>query len=144
MNRGSAIRLILRAAIGGSLGIVLLFFYVVYRNPYQILATQYLPIIALIGALLGLVTGSIVCACSLILRRNVGIALRSMLGICFILIVAWYLGMLASNTSFQEGSSWRWRGLDWMAILVFLGVLPGLFAKSANHSKKVVTASAHA
>jgi hypothetical protein len=144
VNGTSAIRLVLRGAIGGSLGIVLLFFYMVYRNPYQILGTRYLPIIAFIGASLGLVTGSIVCACSFMLRRRVGNALRSMLGICFILIVAWSFGLLARNTSFQEGSSWAWQGLDWIAILIFLGVLPGLFAKSANRSKKVVTSSGHA
>jgi hypothetical protein len=144
MNRASAVRLILRGAIGGGLGILLLFFYMVYRNPYQVFGTPYLPIIALIGGVLGLVTGSIVCACSFILRRDVGIALRSMLGICFILIIAWSLGMLASNTSFQEGSSWPWRGLDWIAILLSLGVMPALFAKSANDSKKVVTSSDHA
>ena len=141
MNRGAAIRLILRAAIGGALGIVLLFFYMVYRNPYQIAGGLYLPIIAFIGALLGLVTGAIVCACAFMLRRDVGIALRSLLGLCFMLFVSWLLGLMTSNTSFQEGSSLVWRALDWIAILMFLGVLPGAFAKSAA---KLVTSAGHA
>ena len=121
--------------MGGSIGIVLLFFYMAYRNPSQIAAGLYVPIFALVGALLGLVTGSVICACSFVVKKDVGILLRSVIGICLMLILAWSLGSTA-QTSFYEGSSLAWRVLDWLAIILLLGVLPAVFARTTNQSKE--------
>jgi hypothetical protein len=69
---------ILRGALGGAIGFLLFVSYLSYKRPFNGLAIPYAP---LIGAVIGAIIGIIIWTCFLVAKRNIGIIMRSLIGV---------------------------------------------------------------
>jgi hypothetical protein len=136
MKRPTAERstdLILRGAGGGSIGILLFAWYWILAtdgrtHPHRH-AIALLPFVVLLGAIGGGVMGLLICLCEYAFQQTTCVIVRSLIGVCCILILEWFVGMF----TLKDALSIRWLNVDWVVHLILLGVLPagyaGVFAK---------------
>jgi multisubunit Na+/H+ antiporter MnhC subunit len=129
----------LRGALGGAIGWLLLVSYIAYKRPFNALALPYAP---LIGAIIGTLIGVIIWACFLLAKRNLGIIVRSLIGVGLASVAVLLLILSESRTkSLYQGnrpvenveiSSGYSRGefMTEMVVIVLLsGALPAAMAR---------------
>jgi hypothetical protein len=133
--------LVLRGVGSGSIGFLLLALYSVIRtnNRAAALTLVFLPLFALIGAFVGGGMGLLIYICVYALRRNTGIIERSLLGVSYIMVIEWSLGMFTPKTSVLSAGPM----VDWLLSLILLGILPAMYAGAfASPAKSLINESA--
>ena len=133
--------LILRGACGGSIGMLLLFWYSFYRSldPHVL---AFLVPAAFIGGLVGIATGLLICLSEYTFSRTLGVIVRSLIGVCVILFLTWSLGTPALKYNSEDWKSLIWLLVDLTVPLVLVGVMPGIYAGAfARHEMSPVAAS---
>ena len=140
MKRHGSVSFIWRGALGGAVGIFLLFIYLVYRNPYDFLAVPYLPLVLGFGALLGAVIAVIIVACEKIIGVDLGLIPRSFIGVLISAFVAWIYLYSKHETDFAGNPSPQSQVI--LGSLVFgaaVGLLPGILAGRVHRYKGVAS-----
>jgi hypothetical protein len=139
LKRHGSRTFIWRGALGGAVGILLLVIYLMYQNPYDLLAVPYLPLILGFGALLGTVVAVAVVACEKIMRVELGLIPRSFIGVIVPALVAWSYLYSKHETDFAGNPSPQSKVI--LASLVFGAVvgLPAILADRVHRHKEVAS-----
>jgi len=119
--------LILRGAYGGSIGMLLLFWNSFYRSLNPLVLAFLVPA-AFIGGFVGIATGLLICLSEYTFRRTMGVIVRSLIGVCVILILTWSVDTLPLKYSPGDWKSLNWLIVDLTVQLVLVGVMPGIYA----------------
>ena len=107
---------------------LLLFWYSEYRSLKPLAGLILLVPAAFIGGFVGIATGLLICLSEYAFKRTMGVIVRSLIGVCFILILIW--SVVTPPLKYTPGD---WRSLIWLIVdltvaLVLVGVMPGIYA----------------
>ena len=114
-------------AAGGTVGPLLFSLYTILKNPYDILAVPYLPLILLLTGAVGGAIGLLIWAASVKLGWRLGVAFRVLLGVAFSMLLWGFYQRARSNHGVPRPRS---QSLYEMALFgVIIGALPGALTR---------------
>jgi hypothetical protein len=106
---------------------LLLSWYSFYKSLNPLVLAFLVPA-AFIGGFVGIATGLLICLSEYAFKRTMGVIVRSLIGVCFILILIW--SVVTPPLKYTPGD---WKSLIWLIVdltvaLVLVGVMPGIYA----------------